>query len=377
MGVTALFPQGHALGDAFCNRDSERQRLRDCFLNHEHTVLVAPRRYGKSSLIKQVLHEINIPGKRIDLLPATNALFVQKALKNCCIELMHKLLPQNQTAGKRLVEFVKKLHPKLTFSLLGQKLEIATLQSPEESIAELLLSLNAAAKKMNQTCVICLDEFQQVGLLKNNNTIEAAIRHAVESSTHVTYIFSGSSRHLLSQMFNSKNRPLYHLCELMELKCITYDSYKPILLAKAKKQWKKFDNERVIHEILHLTKRHPYYVNALCRQLWKNTNLPTVLSVQKTWFDYVETQENWITDDLARLSPNQRNILAALAYIPTNEPYSQEFCDRVKMGASSVKASLQPLLKDDFIYRENEYKIVDPALETYLHQIKYFDFIAD
>lgn len=377
MQVTTLFPQGHALGNAFCNREHERQRLRECFLNHEHTVLVAPRRYGKSSLIRQVLHETHIAGKRIDLLPATNVLFVQKALKSCCIELMNKIFPQSQTAGQRLIEFVKKLHPKLTFSMLGQKLEITTLQSPEESIAELLLSLNAAAKKMNQKCVICIDEFQQVGLLKNSNAIEAAIRHAVESSTHVTYIFSGSSRHLLSQMFSSKNRPLYHLCELMELKRITYENYMGILLEKAKNQWKKFNDEKAIQEILNLTKRHPYYVNALCRHLWKNAGAPTVLSAQKTWFDYVETQKNWITDDLARLSPNQRNILAALAYIPTSEPYAQEFCDRVKMGASSVKASLQPLLKDDFIYRENEYKIVDPALETYLHQIKYFDFIEN
>ena len=259
--------------------------------------------------------------------------------------------------------------------MLGQKIEISTFQSPEESISELLLSLNAAAKKMNQSCIICMDEFQQIGLLKNNNAIEAAIRHAVESSTHITYIFSGSSRHLLSQMFSSKNRPLYHLCELMELKRITNESYMAILLEKAKKQWKKFNNAAVIQEILNLTKRHPYYVNALCRQLWKNEHAPTVASAQKTWLEYVETQQNWITDDLARLSPNQRNILAALAYIATNEPYAQEFCDRVKMGASSVKASLQPLLKDDFVYRENEYKIVDPALETSLRQIKYFDFI--
>ncbi len=372
-----MFPQGLALGEAFYNREQERKKLASCFLNNEHMVVVAPRRYGKSSLIKQVLAEIKIPGKRIDLLPATNTLFVNKAIKSCFIELLNQISPIAKQAKLKLIDFIRNLHPKLTLSMFGQKLEVSSTQPPEESIIDLLVGLNAAAKKVNQQIVICLDEFQQVGLLKDHHSIEAAIRHAVESSTHITYVFSGSSRHLLYQMFSTKSRPLYHLCDLMELERIKPNVYRSVLLERAKKKWKRFDDESVIEEIISLTKCHPYYVNALCRQLWKLQDAPARNVAQNCWFDYIETQSNWIKDDLAKLTPNQRNILAALAYQPIQEPYGNEFSEKVKMGASSIKKSLSILLKDDFVYKDKDgkYKVLDPAIETYLHKISYFDFL--
>lgn len=374
-----LFPQGHAIGEAFCNRDEERKRLINSFLNNEHTVIVAPRRYGKSSLIRQSLLEAKIPGKRIDLLPATNILFIQKAIKICFSEFISQVAPKSKVAKLKLIEFVKDLHPKLTLNILGQKLEVSTSQSPESSVVDLLVGLDAALKQVKQRAVICFDEFQQVSFLKNNHSIEAAIRHAVEGSTNITYIFSGSSRHLLSQMFSSKGRPLYHLCELMELGRIKPETYLSILQERAKKRWGIDVKENAIQEIINLTRCHPYYVNALCRQLWKMSLYPAVNIVQKTWLDYVESQSNWITDDLGRLSPNQRNILAAMAYHPITEPYSNEFTDRVKMGASSVKKALDVLLKEDFVCqdKEKQYKVLDPALETYLNQIRSFDFIEE
>jgi uncharacterized protein len=342
-------------------------------------VIIAPRRYGKSSLIRQAFIDAEIPGKRIDLLPATNVLFINKAIKLCFSELINQIAPKTKMAKEKLIEWIKNLHPKLTLSFLGQQLEVSTAQIPEESIEDLLVGLDAAAKKVNKRVVVCLDEFQQVGLLKDHHAMEAAIRHAVEQSSHITYIFSGSSRHLLHQMFHTKSRPLYHLCELMELDRIKAESYHPILLERAKKQWKEKIKDQAISEILNITRCHPYYVNALCRQLWKMPHSPEIHIVQKTWLEYIETQSNWITDDLSKLTPNQRNILAALAYQPIEEPYSHSFSERVKMGASSIKKSLDILTEKDFIYREKDrkYKVLDPATETWLHKIKYFDFIED
>lgn len=106
---------------------------------------------------------------------------------------------------------------------------------------------------------------------------------------------------------------------------------------------------------------------------------PSTSIIQKIWFDYVETQSNWITDDLANLSPNQRNILAAFAHQPIAEPYGNEFTEKVKIGASSIKKSLNVLLKNDFVYRgkDGNYRVLDPAIESYLHKIHYFDFLEN
>lgn len=375
--VINLFPQGLAMGEAFCNREKERGRLKQSFLNGEHTVIVAPRRYGKSSLIKQVLLDTNLAGMRIDLLPATNVMFVQKAIKSCFYELINQIAPKAKQARQKLVSFMQEYHPKLTLTLLGQKLEVSAPKSPDTSIIDLLVGLDTAAKEYNKRVVICLDEFQQVGLLKEHHSLEASIRHAVEISTHVTYIFSGSSRHLLHQMFSSKSKPLYHLCEIMEIDRIKNETYFTILFQRAVKKWGNGIKEAAISEILSLTKCHPYYVNSLCRSLWKLEHLPTSNIVQKAWFEYIETQKNWITDDLVNLTPNQRNIIAALAYEPVSEPYGNDFVSRVHIGASSIKKSLSILLKRDFIYKgqNNKLKVLDPAVEAYLHQVKYFDFV--
>lgn len=101
--------------------------------------------------------------------------------------------------------------------------------------------------------------------------------------------------------------------------------------------------------------------------------------IMKTWLDYINAQGNWISDDLARLSPNQRNILAALAFQPITEPQGNDFSERVKIAASSIKKSLGVLIKQDFVYKDKEgqYKVLDPAIETYLQHIKYFDFIDE
>lgn len=371
------FPQGHALGEVFYNREAERKRLSESFLNHEHIVLVAPRRYGKSSLIQQVLLENKIVGQRMDLLPASNAAFVQKAIKVTVSGLMTQLLPKTKKAQQVLIEWLKRLHPKLILSLFGQTLEISTTESPEENISDLLVSLDQLAKKMNQRVVLCFDEFQQVGALKEHHAIEASIRHAVEKSTHVTYIFSGSIQHLLHRMFSSKNRPLYRLCELMELKRISSLTYTSILLGRAKKKWGKV-GEDMIHEILNVTQRHPYYVNALCRLLWGIEKVPSVPVVQTNWLAYITSQMHWIEDDLSRLTPNQRHVLAGLAYQAVDAPYSHEFSQRLHMTPANIRRALTSLLEQDFVYidQDKKYKVLDPALAAYLRHVRAFNFEA-
>jgi hypothetical protein len=162
----------------------------------------------------------------------------------------------------------------------------------------------------------------------------------------------------------------------MKLDRIKFDTYVSILRARAEQRWGKNINNEFIVEILNLTKCHPYYVNALCRHLWQVNVLPDTSAVQRMWFEYVETQSNWISDDFARLTPNQRNIIAALSYCHTSEPYGHEFAHRVKIGSSSIKKSIATLVRDDFIYRDIDgyYKVLDPAIDSYLHKINYFDF---
>lgn len=280
------------------------------------------------------------------------------------------MLPKTQSAGRKLIESITALSPKITISLLGQKVEINTKQSSERTIAEVLLALDHLAKKANKSCIVVFDEFQQIGELKENHAIEAVIRHAVERSERVNYIFCGSKRHLLNEMFSDKSRPLYHLCDLMTVDRIHHNSYRQFLKKMAKSKWQQSIDQDVINEILYLTENHPYYLNALCRKLWKNHNAPLLDEVRNTWDNYVTQQGVWISNDISKLTLNRKKVLTALSYETTNEPQGHAFSNRTALSPSTVNKALSDLLKLDMVFQDKEknYHVLDPAISYFIRK---------
>lgn len=368
--IQRYFPQGVAEEEFFCNREQERKLISDSILSHEHLVLVAPRRYGKTSLIAQVLRENDFPGISIDLFFVLSQGEVTRVIADSVSQLINQMLPKSNALAKKIVDALAILNPKVSFNLLGQKVEINVRQANEKNISELLLILDQFAAKADTPCVIAFDEFQQIGELKENHAIEASIRHAVERSKYVSYIFCGSNRHLLNEMFSDKTRPLYHLCDLMILDRISAESYRGFLKNLAKQRWKQEIKEDVFNEIMNITECHPYYVNALCRRLWRNEKALQVIDIINTWEDYVEQQSSWVMADLSRLTLTQRKLLTALALCPTMEPHSETFSIFAKMTTSAIQKTLQTLQKMDLVYQDSKsfYKSLDPAITYFIRQ---------
>jgi len=364
------FPQGIATNSVFCNREAERAAIKDSIESHEHIVLIAPRRYGKTSLITQVLKENNFPGVCIDLFFVLTQTEVTKTIAENISKVISDLLPKTKSACQKLIESVSAFNPKLTINVFGQKVEIRTKQTTEKTISELLLVLDQVSQKAQKPCVVVFDEFQQIGELKENHAIEAAIRHAVERSSQVSYIFCGSKRHLLNEMFSDRSRPLYHLCDLMTVNRIETASYQKFLNKMAKNKWGALLEDDIISEILHLTEHHPYYVNALCRRLWRNKEMITLMDVRNSWDHYVTQQGAWIADDLSRLTLNRKKVITALAYQSTNEPQGQSFSERTGLTPSGIKKVLMDLSKLDIIYQNETgyYHVLDPAVSYFIRK---------
>jgi len=362
------FPQGIALGDTFCNRTDERKLLRSKIEANEHTVLMAPRRYGKTSLMAQVLHENNFPGLSIDFFFTLNQNDVSKLIVDGVSDLMLQLMPKGKAAAKKLLDALQSLYPSIAFSFFGHKLELHTQRHDEKSITDTLLALDQLATQAKQSCVLIFDEFQQVGELHERHAIEAAIRHAVERSHYVSYIFCGSKRHLLNRMFSDKSRPLYHLCDLMTIDRIHSSCYHSFLNNLAMKRWSQSLNSDVITTIIELTENHPYYINALCRNLWKETKPPAQKDVTSAWKHYVEQQSPWIMTDISELTLNRRKVLQAFAQTRTKEAQGAAFLNRVSMSHGSVKQAIDALIAMDLIYQDYEgyYSILDPAMSFFL-----------
>jgi AAA+ ATPase superfamily predicted ATPase len=376
MAIKIPFPAGVALGETFCNRHQERENLFENIISNQHCVLVSPRRYGKTSLIMQTLKENKIPHCLIDFFPATHISFVRNAILSGVGHLLTQLLPFHKKIAHSLLIFFKNLNPRIVLSAMGKQVELSPHNTPEKNIIEALMGLDETAKMLKTRVVMVFNEFPQIGNLKQGHEIETSVRHAVERSRWVTYIFSGSNRRLLTQMFNDKKRPLYHLCELIKLDRISREEFSKFTQTAAKKKWGRFFSEEVVKEILELTQCHTYYLNALCRRLWKLPAIPNVKQVEELWKKGINEQHSWISEDVGNLSVNQRLVLAALAYQPVQEPQGQAFCKLTGLTPASIKRALDTLLEKDFVFQNSQrfYQVLDPAILTYLRSIPYFNF---
>ena len=367
MSNRKLFPSGIAKGNAFCNRETERNYLKQCIDNNEHVVLVSPRRYGKTSLIAKVIEDCHIDHVSIDLLLAPDSNYVRDAILSGVAQLCSNLIEKSGSVKDKIFSIFDAFNPKLTLSAFGQKLELSANTNSVQTIAEALLSLEDAAQIANKKIVFVMDEFQQVATLNNHHNVEASIRHAVERSKNITYIFSGSNRHLLEQMFNDKARPLYHLCELMRLNRISAQAFVKFIAKIAQKKWGASIDDRVFLKIMELTHCHTFYVNRICRLLWKNETIPSIKDIDAIWNNYVYEQQ-WVIDDLTKLTANQRKIMTALAVQPSSEIYGEYIRSSTGINPSSIAKTICSLEKSDLIYKDKSgvYFVLDPAIAYFI-----------
>ncbi len=368
MNILKYFPEGVALGDAFINREKERSYLINRIKSNKHSIVIAPRRYGKTSLVMKVANEMKIPYCSIDLLAAYSAENVRDHIANKIGRLVFELLPRMAKAKEKLINIFKRMKPEITIGAFGQKLSLSLSDNPLQDITELLLSLDKAAVDFKKRAVIFIDEFQQVSQLKNYHSLEASIRHAVERSENIAYVFSGSNRQLLKQMFGDQGRPLYRLCQTINIERMAEEAYVEHLQRLANLKWKKKISLDALEQIFMRTELHPFYMNVLCQLLWEENNIFSTERIDNVWHNYVKLQKHIIAHDIIELSLNQRKIITALAKSPTKEIQSARFTAPIKISASSAAQSLVVLMYKDLVYKRKDrfYCVLDPAMKYYL-----------
>lgn len=371
--VRDYFPLGIAIGTAHCNRRNERDHLANNIRQGRHTWLSARRRMGKTSLVEQVSKDLarkrqSVVTVSVDLLVIHDAEALVTRLRQAVAEATQQLLPKNQRALERLKKAFGALTPELTLGDDGFTVKLGPGTSTDQTIEMALHGLDRIAGDKKRRVMFICDEFQQLSSIKDHAVLEAAIRHAAERTKHVAFVFAGSERHLLADMFENPGRPLYQLCDRMTLGRIAETDYKDFLITASKARWKKTISVEAIAHILALTLRHPYYVNALCGRLWDEPRPPSVDTVKDAWLTYVEDDKRRVAARVLELSPAQRALLAQIAREPTPHPAGQEFLQKVRLPASTGVQAKHVLERGDLIQQDEQgvWELVDPVLATVL-----------
>ena len=369
-----IFPLDIAKGPAFCNRDKERALLKHNIESNTHTIIYAPRRYGKTSLVLKACDESAKADNEIyfldlDLMWVASIENVIHIMLKETSQLLASIIPAYEQALSLIKDIGKHVEASLSLSNNGFKLDLKAAKASPDSLIDILNMIDSFAVRKNKKIVIFLDEFQQVSELEEKVSIEAAFRSAAQKSRNTTYIFSGSNRHMLSMMFEDKSRPLYHICDQINLKRISNESYLEHIGNAAKLHWKETIDEAAISTILFLTRRHPYYVNSLCRIVFQYKSPPTVDDIKNEWDKYVNREEKRFLAEFTQLSNVQRKLLQGLCLYPTYQPTSNEFLHLAKVKHGSVKKALDKLYALDMIHKSDR-GIIEPTDPVVLAGIK-------
>ena len=372
-----LFPLGVAVGQAHCNRTAERRELSANVRDGVHTWIWARRRIGKTSLIEQVLRDIepSIAAARLDLLLAHDAQEFQSRLQGCVERLGARLAPQRSSSTAKLAKAFAAWKPEFSFGAMGMNLKLAAPGRPGGGIAEMLLALDAAAGSYGRRAVLVLDEFQQLANLQSgrSRSLEGAVRHAVERAGNITYVFAGSQKHLLASMFENEDRPLYRLCRKMTLGRIAAEDYLSFLKGASRSRWSRRIPAAAIDRILALTDRHPHYMNALCGSLWRADSPPSSDAVDSMWANIVAEESGLVSARVARLAPSQRALLRAIAVSGEGVPHptSHGFLSPLRLPVSTGVRARNALEREDLIQRDADgrWKLVDPAMASCLRRL--------
>lgn len=365
--IKEYFPKGLALGETFCNREQERTTLKHNLEKGNHTLIKSPRKYGKTSLVMQVIQEINLPFGEADLFVTNTAKRAEQQILKAVKSIIRQVCSPLEQGLKIIRNYLSHVSPRWTIGTQG--IDVALI--PDESndsatnIMEALMALENLLSQKKTTAIIFIDEIQEIGKLTESKELEGAIRHVAQKTKNLIFIFSGSNRHLLTNMFEDDLRPLYKLCDKIVLTRIVKEHYKKHLNKFARKQWQNSLSEEIFYEIGKLTEWHSYYVNLLCSRLWRFDSLPTKNRILKVWEELVQIDRVDVIKALNSLSVGQQKILIEIALGCQSKLTGKEFLHKVKMSSSSVIEGLAVLEQQDYIEkRAGEYKLIDPLIKS-------------
>lgn len=365
---------GRIRPEYFCDRKAESERMIKLLTNGNNVVLKSDRRMGKTGLIQYcfdqpVLHD-NYYTFFVDILHTT-----------CLQELVHELgrtvYEQTVPRGKKMVQsFVKALRSiagKMGFDantgLPTFSVGLGDIERPEYTLEEIFGYLQQADKP----CIVAIDEFQQVAKYPEKN-IEALLRGHIQRIDNCRLVFAGSERHMLEQMFNSRNHPFYKSADIINLGAIDRDVYVEFMCQKFQEKGRSLDAE-VAKDVFDMYEGHTYYVQKTMNEAFANTPKGgTCLqeTLEASLSDILAGNDYYYREQLSRMTIKQKMLLYAIAEEGVAKQItSADFIKRHKLpSASSVQSAIKRLLSEDYVVEDaKQFRVNDRFFRLWIRRM--------
>ena len=366
---------GYAGPEYFCDRVDETAMLTNFLTNGNNVALMSPRRVGKTDLIRHSFQQESIKDDYycflIDIY-ATNSLhdFVSVFGKS----ILDALKPKGRKVWEGFLNALLSVRSEISFDINGNPvwgLGVGAMVSPQLTLDEIFAYLSAAEKH----CLVAIDEFQQILYYSDHQNVEAALRTQIQKCKNANFIFAGSQRHMMSEMFLSPSRPFYQSVMPMSLDAIPLDRY----WAFAEPQFAKNGDRRISYEVVASVYQRFEGVTANVQRMMNMLYMltPKGESCGKEMIDkaidtYLQLSSAYYSELLRQMPEKQRNVFLAIAAEGQVKSISGgKFVHKYRLpSTSSVVSAAKGLLEKDFITQnDNVYSVYDRFFQLWIEKM--------
>ena len=342
-----------------------------------NVVLYAPRRYGKTSLVKNVIDKWSEDG--------FTCLYFDMMKMDSVERFCEKYAAAVYAAEKgvdRVVrtfgELLSRLRPKFTVGEDGSpsiELDMSSRKFTPSDLED-ILNLPEKVAKGERTFVVVFDEFQEIAGLSQSLPMEGVFRGCIQHHESVRYVFLGSKTHLLKRMFSEHSRPFYNSARIMHLEKPPEDESRKFVTDRFSSAGVRIGAEEV-DKVLSLSQNIPYFIQALSSEVFESVIARGGRSVRPDDIlaaadSLTEMKREQYETVVGELSSAQRSLLSALAASPTNR-FDEAYRRKYGIGPSStVHGALEKLVDKGHVEKTaHGYFVGDPFFARYLTALPY------
>jgi len=359
-------------GAAFCNRQKEMRDLITFTSARQNVLLYSPRRYGKTSLVKKVQGHLESDGA----ITAYCDLFGVTSIEDIAGRIarsIYTITRRDENLFQKAVRFLTSFRPVLSPSPDGG---ISVSVQPAYSMSQswelldnTMEALGRFVQDVSNLVHVALDEFQEITEIENSLRIEGRLRHFIQGMK-CAFVFVGSRRRILLDMFNNRKRPFFQSTINYELGPLPIEELLEFMVSGFEGAGKALSRD-LGKQICELLGQHPYYIQKFCFFLFNRVEKSvTPEQISDTYRMLLESERALFEALIRRLTVTQIALLTAIAKEPTNKLFPVEYMERHRLKSTGgIQRSLSVLTAEDLVEQNPEdgaWSVVDPLFRQWL-----------
>ena len=359
--------------ELFCDRQSETVSLVKSLLNQENVVLISPRRVGKTGLIYHCFNQQEIRDNyitvTIDILHTTS---FEEFIKELGTAVFNAVAKRSEKLTKLFVTTLRSLNGSFGIDPITYTptfdLKLGQINMPDYTLDEILSYL----EKADKPCFVAIDEFQQITKYQDNN-IEALLRGRIQKLVNTHFIFAGSERRIMNEMFFSDKRPFFQSAKLLQLDPIDLNIYTDFAIHQFRTADKDIE-PKAIEWAYETFDGVTMYVHKLLHDTFADTISGctcTLTMMQEAAEQLLQQNSKRLQELLAYVSEQQKEVLYGIAADRhVQRITSSDFVKRHHLrSASAVQSAVKRLLDLDLITEQHKsFSISDPLLRIWINR---------